>query len=365
MPNLVSSLAHWRWPRLSGPMKPGYTLVLAVPPDLPVFLRLAVGVCRAQDTEGLNETLVVADHDVAGFESEVDRVACEWPAGRVRLVPHTPVSRFVRALQTSGAMIHWHQIVRAVSVACSQRIVLHDVDMMTDDRGLLRRLYREVEEGGVDCVGLEAPGVGPSRLVLPRYAHAVPCWEMALSAEWLRSMRPNALMPRKVKSRGENVHIETMVDAQGGLAADRVRGIRPDRGSYAHFSVLISTYRKYQRSEGAYHDHRFRLLLIRLLADAMDADGEYALPSAEELVRGIDDPACRVHYLPSDAANYKVFRDEAERMLSLGLFGTRAVKGMREVLACFDAYFGWGATVSVAGRENGASSGSLTGASIA
>ena len=73
--NLLWSVAYRSWPSNPG-LLPGYTLLLTVPPDLPVFLRLAVEICRRQDQTGLVETLVIPDHPIrAKIEEGLETLA--------------------------------------------------------------------------------------------------------------------------------------------------------------------------------------------------------------------------------------------------------------------------------------------------
>ena len=58
--------AFARWPPLHD-TREGYTLLLPVPADLPVFLRLALANAAAQDCDGRVETLVIPDVPSAAF----------------------------------------------------------------------------------------------------------------------------------------------------------------------------------------------------------------------------------------------------------------------------------------------------------
>ena len=68
------------------PPIPGYTLILPVPADLPVFARLAIANTLAQDPDGRVETIVVPDARSAEIHRVAGAAAAEFGSEKVRVV---------------------------------------------------------------------------------------------------------------------------------------------------------------------------------------------------------------------------------------------------------------------------------------
>jgi len=77
--------AFARWPPLHD-TREGYTLLLPVPADLPVFLRLALANAAAQDRDRRVETLVIPDAPSAAFKLAYEEASARLDAGPLRLV---------------------------------------------------------------------------------------------------------------------------------------------------------------------------------------------------------------------------------------------------------------------------------------
>src|SRR5438270_10821779 len=82
-----SLYSHWRTP--AGRRPPGYTLIVPVPGDLPVFTELALAVGRQMDPTGRVETLVVPDAPHSATTAAVGRARPGWP-GPLRLANLPP-----------------------------------------------------------------------------------------------------------------------------------------------------------------------------------------------------------------------------------------------------------------------------------
>jgi hypothetical protein len=333
------SLLYQRWPRPRARV-PGYTLILTVPPDLPVFLRLAVDVLRRQDPAHLVETLVVPDAYDRGFAREVSGLAAEWPEGRMRLVQPGAKDRLVRSGMSKASLIHWLQLVVGARETRSTHAVLHDVDLFVLERGFLRSLYEACRDGGYACLGNEAAWKGAAWTQLPRFAHVVALWELALDLDWLRARPPSALRPQWTRLPEGFFWFETSLLAQAYTSPDRVARHQADAG--VHFGWVIGGYRAFERSRGRFVDDQLRLLLIRLLIDAFDPEGgPYRVPALAELVRGLRDPTARVGYSEEARRNYPAFRGALERILESDLFPARSRERIRAGTAAFDAAFAW------------------------
>jgi len=72
-----ATLWKWLYAQWSQPATepvPGYTILLLVPGDLPVFLKIALETCARQNSKHLIETLVIPDKWMPGF----DKLLATW-----------------------------------------------------------------------------------------------------------------------------------------------------------------------------------------------------------------------------------------------------------------------------------------------
>jgi hypothetical protein len=336
------SMLYGRWPDI-GEAIPGYSLLLTVPPDLPVFLRLAVDVCRRQDATHLVETLVIPDAFDPAFARVVAGAAADWPEGRVRLVQPGPKDRLVRSFLRKASLIHWLQLVVGGRETRSTHAVLHDADLFMLEPGFLRSLFETCRDGAYFCVGNEGAWEGAAWTKLSRFAHVVALWELMLDMSWLRAGPPAAMRPGNVRLAEGVFWFETTLFAQARTAPERI--VRHRAARLVHFGWVIGGYRKFQQSRGRFKDQHFRLLLIRLLVDAFDPDGgPYLVPRLAELERGLVDRGAGVRYDDRARIHYPAFRRELERLLRSDLFPAGRVEVIRSGLAAFDAAYDWQAS---------------------
>jgi hypothetical protein len=107
-----------------------------------------------------------------------------------------------------------------------------------------------------------------------------------------------------------------------------------------HFNYVISTYRKLQRSSGPFHDHNFRLLLIRLFIDLFASDAvPYEVPALADLANGLGDPLRRVYYRVDDGAEYRRFMSKFRIVLDGPLVDPERRARASHALRAFDDYF--------------------------
>lgn len=336
--NALWWLAYGRWPAPAAAV-PGYTLLLTVPPDLPVFLHLAIEVCRQQDLTHLVETIVVPDRFDRGFRQHFQAATATWPEGRLRLCEPTLLDRAVRPLLRKPSLIHWLQLVAGVRTLRSTHAVLHDVDLFMLEPAFLRSLFETCRDGRLACVGsAPAPASAPWAR-LPGFAHVVTLWELTFSAAWMREGPPTAMRPQNATLPQGKFWFETSLLAQARTDPRRIVRHRP--AELVHFGWVIGGYRTFQRSRGSFEDDQFRLLLIRLLVDTFGPRHESGeLPLYAALVRGLSDPAAPVHYGAAARTNYPAFRREIERLLRSDLFSTDRKSTLCRGLEAYDSAFG-------------------------
>ena len=333
------STLYGRWPDAREPI-PGYTLLLTVPPDLPVFLRIAVEVCRRQDSTHLVETLVIPDAFDPAFARHVAAAAADWPEGRVRLVQPGPIDRLVRPFLRKASLIHWLQLVAGARETRSTHAVAHDADLFLLEPGFLRSLFETCRDGGYFCVGNERPLGYGAWTKLPSFAHVLALWELMFDMSWLRSGPPAAMRPQSATFAEGEFWFETSLLAQARSAPERIARHRAAR--LVHFGWVIGGYRKFQQARRRFKDRRFRLLLIRVLIDGFDPEGgPCRVPGLAELRRGLNGDGARVRYEERDRGNYLGFRQELERLLRSDLFPAGRLEEIRAGLAPFDVAYAW------------------------
>ncbi|WP_380174148.1 hypothetical protein ACFEMC_04900 [Kineococcus sp. DHX-1] len=331
---------YWRtrfgtWGRRGGSRVPGYSLVVPVPGDLPVFLDLALQTCASQRAEHRVETLVVPD--VA--TPETDRVVQSWQGrwnGPLRTVALPwPERRILPWLKDPGRN-HGVQLISAASVAAADHVVLHDADLFMLDEDLHDDGYRRARDGRLDVVGIE-PSWDAWYAAHGRTLAAT--WEQTSRVDWLRSVPPHRHLGHDANLWGERHTFDTTFWAQCRTSPDRI-AVTGESERIVHFNYVISTYRKLQRSSGPFHDHNFRLLLIRLFIDLFASDDTtYEVPELPDLVRGLGEPLARVHYRPEDAAEYQGFMAKFRVVMDGPLVDPARRERADEALRAFDEFF--------------------------
>ena len=329
---------RYTWSPLPDDPIPGYTLLLPVPGDLPVFLKMALDVCSRQDLEHLADALVVPDHTTPQFE---DRVA-DWTGScairSLRLVKLQPQDRLFVEKLNHPHLNYWLQLTRGVMATRTTHAVLHDADLVMTNPSFLKTHYES-------CLGRQLACLGVSPVWDPWFRqrginHVVATWEMIFELSWWRSFEPWQHMGHDDTLNGEQHEFDITLWPQCKTAPERI-GLRSEEKGFIHFNYVISAYRWFQQSTSSVEDQYFRLLLIRLLIDAYDAAGwRYELPELGDMIRGLTDPTNRVTY--TDAAtpqHYAPFRSKIRRLLESGLLDAHAVSVIKDGLAPFDRAF--------------------------
>src|SRR5258708_7901589 len=143
------------WRKAPPARVPGYSVLLAVPADLPVFLKIAMGTINAQDDAGLVETLVIPDVPSPAFERAFEQARRDWTNGPIRLVKLRPMERFVTRRINSPHTNHWLQMTNGAEAATSTHALLHDADLFITDKGFLASHYAAIAaDKGLACLGV-------------------------------------------------------------------------------------------------------------------------------------------------------------------------------------------------------------------
>jgi hypothetical protein len=336
-------LAYASWPDRPAAPTPGYTLILPVPADLPVFARLAIANTLAQDPEGRVETIVVPDARSAEIHRVAGAAAAEFGTEQVRVVDIAPGGRRVQERATpSPHNNHWLQFATGAAAMTTTHGLIHDADLFITDSAFLARHYQRCAADGLACLGVSP--AWDDWLREHGLDHVVATWELMFSAEWARSFAPWEHKSRPAWVDGEWHIFDNCLATQSRTAPSRI-GLNEDDESFVHFNWVIGVYRHFQNHPGdSVEDRRFVLLLIRLLVDALSEQGATEepidVPSLDDLAGGIGRADRRVTYASDDtAAGFSAFRERLDRVLSGPLVESGAADRIRERLAPFERAF--------------------------
>jgi hypothetical protein len=336
-------LLYPRWRPAPAEREPGYSLLLLIPGDLPVFLRIAMEVCRAQDPGHRVETLVLPDIATRGFHRAFARHRAEWTGGPIRVVPLRPLEGALARWRKNPHLNCWLQFVTGVNHARATHAIWHDADLFLGEPDFLRRHHEECRDRGLAVLGLsEAWDDWYRRHGL---GHMVSTWEMALDVEWARGFRPWEHRGHDGAVDGQPVTFDISFSPQSRTEPERI-ALTSSPPPFVHFNHTMGRYRQFQRSRRRgrpWEDATFRVLLVRLLVDAFDdSDHPYDAPTVAELLRGLRDPAAPVTYrAPETLERYAAFRRQLDE-LSASLVGARRAEALSRAVAPFDAALGRG-----------------------
>lgn len=319
---------------------PSYTLLLPVPGDLPVFLKLALDVCRKQDISQIHEVLVIPDRKTKGFKKAYAECIKSWPEGKVRLVCLRKIDKAVIAMTNNPGHIHWMQLVRGADEVKTKYALLHDSDLFLKDSDVFKDLYERIRIGNLKSLGIQKawdPWFGEHG-----YNHVVSTWEIFFSVSWLKQFKPWQLHGRVATINDKRHVFDTMLWAQCMTPADQV-GLEDISRRVIHFNYVISTYRWFQKGHGSFEDENFRLLLIRLLHESIcegDEDG-CEIPSVEFLAKGIKskEPTPVTYRTTATWNNFTEFRAKLQGLLDSSILDRKTCDTIQDKILPFDKAF--------------------------
>jgi hypothetical protein len=323
---------------------PGYSVLLAVPADLPVFLKIAMATINAQQNDGLIETLVIPDMPTDAFEQAYERAKAQWTNGPIRLVKLRPVERFITRRINSPHTNHWLQMVNGAEAATSTYALLHDADLFITDKSFLAGHYAAMKQRDLACLGINP--VWDKWYAENGLSHVTATWELLFNIEWARSFAAWMHRGHNGTVNGKEHEFDTMLLPQCLTPADRIARHQGDWG-FVHFNYVICTYRWFQEADragkGPYQDEFWRILLIRLLADAYESsETEADVPGLAELEKGLRGESRRVDYRGDKArTEYPEFRAKLQQLIESGILDERKIRVLEEGIDPFDAAMGW------------------------
>lgn len=339
-------LRYWssrfaRWPEPL-PQVPGYTLLVPVPGDLPVFLELALSCLATQTHRDRVDTVVIPDRPTRQVAAAVAARRDTW-SGPLLLRPLPLPERVV--LPRLGNPFHNYgvQVITGVGTARGSHVILHDADLFLLRPEVLDERYRRTRDERLYVSG--ASPVWDPWFAEQGLAVAA-TWEMCAARDWVRSFPPYLHMGHEGEVLGQR-HVFDITLHPQALTDPRRIAVHDGERDIVHFNYVIATYRHFQKSPGDFTDDRFRLLLVRLFVDVFaEQPFDYRLPSITELSRGLPrgpgsgNQAVRYPVATAEVSEgYRDFRDKVNRILT----GAWADEDRREraqrALASFDDYY--------------------------
>ena len=328
------------WQHDMGSRKAGYSVLVPVPADLPVFLEIALRNIAKQNQENLVEVLVIPDVPSSSFRNIFSVVSETFESSNVRLIEMNSLDRMVGQLANTPSTYHFLQLKNGIEASKATHVLFHDADLFLSPGDFLRQHFMTASDKNLSVLGVNAR--------TGRYTddcvHLVATWEMLATVEWLMRFQPYLHKAHKYPMLNGELHLfDTTHYPQYLTNSEEVASQVPNY-DFVHFNQVITQFRIYCKQKTQFIDDRFKLLLIRLLTDAIrnELDDNERLPKMEELRKALSGHNSRVSYGSCKAiGNYGKFRGKMDRLLELGVLDEFAIGSISANLEDFDRAFGW------------------------
>lgn len=342
--DLLLRVLFGRWGRV-GAGGEGYSVVLAMPMDMPFLLRFALEGLATLDTTHCRQILVIPDgwgpDGGEGLRREVE--ASTDP--RVEVVELGPlvrsfIHRMGKGVGTAANTCHWAMIVRGIAASRSDHVFLHDADAFFVDPDAIERQYHECVDRGLYTLGVTARW----DTFFTEVGYAIPAtWELMISRKWALVHNPVDFKGRwRDTPRGRHEFDNALYPQYLDYPSGKLGLIEPPP-RIVHFNGAVTTYRIFRYDpRRPVVDELFRLLLLAILEELIPSRrGEPpALPRVEELARGLDDPSAPVSYASEAAAReYPAFRAQIAEMCEAPIFRGARAEAIGRLIEPFDRHF--------------------------
>ncbi|MDZ4859897.1 MAG: hypothetical protein SGI88_13040 [Candidatus Hydrogenedentes bacterium] len=331
---------YGKWRSAKVARAPGYSILMMVPGDLPVFLDLALDVCGAQDLTHCAEILVIPDRPLPEFRKRFAACAEERPNLPLRFVKLPLIDRMVTKRMNHPHHNYFLQVKNGIDASRTSHVLLHDADLFIVEPHFLKTHYELCVEGKFACMGLSP--VWDQWFRDNGYPWVTATWELLIDVAWAQQFPPHKHHGHRDVLNGVAHDFDATLLPQCLTPPERIGRHQEDWG-FVHFNYVISTYRWFQRSGRRFEDTNFRVLLVRLLIDACDRSGwEYEAPPIGDLVKGLRDPSRRVTFTKQETRkNYPEFRAKLGELLEKGRLSAAQCESIRRGIEPFDKAFDW------------------------
>lgn len=333
-------MTHSSWKARFTDTKTGYTVLVPVPGDLPVFTKVALQTILSQNTQHMVEVLVIPDQPSREYREmfEIILEKLESPSIDVRLVEMSLIDKLTGKSSGSGNTYHFLQLINGIEHSKGSHLLFHDADLFLPPGNILRDRFEECLSRKLSVFAVNPrPGVYTEDC-----KHFVATWEMLVTREWLYRFKPYQMRGRLVKLKGKWHRLDTTHLAQFLSKPSEIQHHTLAQ-SIVHFSFVISIYRQFRMSSKPFKDNNFNMLLIRLLVDAIDdSEWQYNLPSLTCCINGLSGEDKYLCYTdPETAVTYPKFRKKLQSLTEMGLFGQNVIERIRRDIEPFDRKFNY------------------------
>lgn len=332
--------AHTSWRFKSPATDAGYTALVPVPADLPVFTKVALHTLFLQDSRHVTEALVIPDQPSAEYRQVFEGILAGLPKPpfEVKLVEMGWLDRWFGKISAGGNTYHFLQLINGIEHSRGAHVLFHDSDLFLPPGDVLSSRFEEYLARNITVFG-----VNPRQSVYnDECKHFVATWEMFASKNWLTRFRPYQMRGQYATVNGKTYDFDTTHLPQYLSSPDEIQHNVLNQ-AIVHFNYIITTYRYFNKTSRPFHDNDFKILFIRMLVDALDDSGwQYQLPTLEGCVAGLSVQDGVITYCDAEAAaKYPTFRQKLQELLELGLFDETVVGRLASGVAPFDEKFNW------------------------
>lgn len=326
------------WPVFNLPARKGYSVLLPLPGDLPVFLKFTFDWLKLQKRDNLVEILVIPDRLTKDFSQAFKETRSENRHLPMRLAPLTSLDRLTNRIALSLKDVyktHPLQIVRAINNLSSEHALLSDADVFMIDKNFIERQYKICLEKDLFCLG--ADKAWDNWFEENNIKHIVSTWQLMFRTAWVRRFRPFQIFPGRTRIGGKRHNLDVFYLVQYLTSPEKISNNNCDT-DFVHLGNIILTYNKFRVSRGPFEDSSCKILFIRMLADAYNCvHAGRCIPDMQELIKGIKDPQVKVTYLDKNIpANYLKFRNKMQRIIDSGILSDEKIKKIKSSLELFD-----------------------------
>jgi hypothetical protein len=275
--------AYSRWSKSDRGLSDGYTILLPIPSDLPVFLSLALEIIKKQDLTHLKEVLIIPDWPSLPFEKFCTDITRNYNNLPIRFVPLGLKDQLAWTLTKGITTRHFTQLVRGIDETRTEYAIIHDSDAFLLPGDFLKTQYEACRNRG-----LAAFGVGFRRSMMREGRGTfINTWEMTFSVGWAKSFRPFMHKGQSSVVKGRRQEFDTMLLPQYLTDANLIDWT-PRYGDFLHFRYVIATYRNFLNGKRVLPNYGLKLFLIRILIDVFDISGwHYShVPEHSEFLEG-------------------------------------------------------------------------------
>ena len=322
----------------------GYSVLLPVPHDLPVFFKLAMQTVQRQSADHRVDILVIPDTPTAKFRQVYEAVYASLPKAlrqEMSLVEMSAKDRFFRRIGSRKE--HYLQTVNGIMRAKGQQVLMHDADAFILSDTFFDRMYQDCVERKLSVLGVNP--IWDDWYRDRNYDHLVATWEMMCSQQWARRFAPSAFRGHVNTLPNEAPHsFDNYCYAQCQTAPQEI-GLFEGEVEFVHFNHVIRTYRLFSQAKAnneTYVDEHFRLVLIRLLVELFDQESaaDYDLPTMGDLYQSLVGQNDAVSFISEDSEHeYRKFRTKLNQLLGSVYLNDAQRDEVAAMLQPFDQHF--------------------------